>query len=1159
LGLSERRGALDAALRTAKPRRSCCAIATWAGLAASLLIGALPGGVARAQDEVRNFKSPILLVETGGHHAPVRSLVWQDAMTLLSGGEDKVVKVWDFREDARLAQSIRPMIWRGPAGTIYAMAVSPKPDAAGQSLLAVAGFGIEARRGDITVFRLPGLARTPTGDVAARLLPPREGQPQSIGHTNAVTCLAFDPRGGGVLASGSADATIILWNVASFQPRAVLLGHSRGVRALAFSPNGDRLASAGADGSVRVWDVGRSAALDARTGNPQAPIAINALAYSPDGQFIVAGQEGGALFRFDARSVSQFVPARLPTRADQGPVEFMAFDPTGQRLAVSIKSDRTDVPDAATISCDVEVRAMPDGNILNQRRVPGLVRALAFSPDGTRLAYAGGRAQTVYIQDTAALDSAPRELRGEGSTPFELGFSENNQVIGFTRDPFDPANPPRVYGFDLGQRQSLTVTRDQLPNRAIREYGGWTLRQAANPFGLEAIHANGQRWRVQLDPAQERLWWSFTMVPPGPRHARPTVAIGTEAGVVIFDLETGRRTRVFAGHSAPVVTLAPSRDGRWLASGSLDQTVMIYPLADCDIRPGLGATFQQRPDGTWSVSTVARRSFAAAMGLKVGDTVVQAGLGWSGNNQKVYTSPQEIAEFVKIVDGLEPFLYLIGIKVRRSVSIPGVGPLELPATLPSTKRDNAALSLFLAGDKEWVLWTPQGYYETSFEGDTRFLGWHINPPFQTTRPTDFLPIVTYAGLMNRREVLERLWTTGDLDQAIAALPAGTPRPAAVVAADQPPEIVFAAVQGGIRLPAPGVLWAVDTPNPRLTVKIAAKGQSTIRARRIIFDERPLLRDPIVRPVAEFTENLQVDLVRDRRVRLAVEARSASGTERTETIDLVYLPPPKPSQPPPPPPVPPRLLLLAIGCESFPAPLRAVKYAHRDAAELARFLSAHLVSADGAKTLAGPTDILAGTKVSVHSIQEAIDRLHERIGQKEIRQHDIVAVVLASHLLASKEGTLIVASDSQISEPPRPNVAARELADVLGQLTDYGCRVILFLDGVHPLEDPFTSEIKPLVRELQQKRGVITFVASKEGPSDVDSTAKHGLFALGLLRVFQGADLAGARKDRTAPYTLDQFRTELRNTVLNLSERRQEAWCYIPPTLLPRTLFAKPQP
>ena len=120
-----------------------------------------------------------------------------------------------------------------------------------------------------------------------------------------------------------------------------------------------------------------------------------------------------------------------------------------------------------------------------------------------------------------------------------------------------------------------------------------------------------------------------------------------------------------------------------------------------------------------------------------------------------------------------------------------------------------------------------------------------------------------------------------------------------------------------------------------------------------------------------------------------------------------------------------------------------------------------------------------------------------------------------------------------------------MCDLLGQLTDYGCRVIVFLDGVHNVGEPLVSEIKPLVRELYQKRRVITFVASKEGPSDVDVPNEHGLFALGLLQVFQGTSPGGPDGNRSNGYTLDQFKTALRDAVQNLSGRQQDASCYIP--------------
>ncbi len=91
----------------------------WTAILLVLFLGIFRASPAQGQADIRDFKKPILVAETGGHHAPVRALVWQDADTLFSGGEDKVVKVWDFPEGegGHLARSIRPMIWRGARGT----------------------------------------------------------------------------------------------------------------------------------------------------------------------------------------------------------------------------------------------------------------------------------------------------------------------------------------------------------------------------------------------------------------------------------------------------------------------------------------------------------------------------------------------------------------------------------------------------------------------------------------------------------------------------------------------------------------------------------------------------------------------------------------------------------------------------------------------------------------------------------------------------------------------------------------------------------------------------------------------------------------------------------------------------------------------------------
>src|SRR5262245_2621043 len=106
------------------------------------------------------------------------------------------------------------------------------------------------------------------------------------GHGEAVYSVAFSPDGK-MLASGSLDRMVKLWDIDAGQELATLKGHGNKYSSVAFSPDGKRLASGGQDGAVKLWDAATGQELAALKGN--AGGWIYSVAFSPDGKRLASG------------------------------------------------------------------------------------------------------------------------------------------------------------------------------------------------------------------------------------------------------------------------------------------------------------------------------------------------------------------------------------------------------------------------------------------------------------------------------------------------------------------------------------------------------------------------------------------------------------------------------------------------------------------------------------------------------------------------------------------------------------------------------------------------------------------------------------------------------------------------------------------------------
>ena len=507
-----------------------------------------------------NASTGELSQELGSHDGQGECVTFSsDGRLLASAARDRSINIWD-PDSGELLNSFQQ-----PFAHVYRVAFSPD----GNKLAAVAG-GSPDIGGKVFVFD------TKSGEILQTL----------HGHTSLTTSVGYSSTGEQI-AAGSHDGTVRVWDAASGEETLTFQGHEDYISGLAFSLDGKRIATASSDfqgggsrgsGEVKIWSTGDGRELLTLRGHTER---VRQIAFSPDGTQLATAGYDGTVRVWDSTQQDQSQRLQLANET----INDVATHPN-QPIAVST-SRRPQVWDLRSTSetarfaghddFTYRVAFHPEGELIASCTKRGQVKLWDGQTGEELFSIGGGDAE---IEDLCIHPDGKRIVIALNNQSVQMWNVNTNQVERTIRIvdndvislAIDPGGEHLAVGLHNGSLQVLSLANGEF----LRELTGHrgSIRRLC--------FSNHGRWLATASLDQTAIIWEWPSGKPlhtlrghtrnindlafNPDDSRLVTASRDET-LRLWDTVTGDSVLTLRGHEEGVLSVDFSADGRSIISG----------------------------------------------------------------------------------------------------------------------------------------------------------------------------------------------------------------------------------------------------------------------------------------------------------------------------------------------------------------------------------------------------------------------------------------------------------------------------------------------------------------------------------------------------------------------------------------------------------------